>query len=155
MAGTREDAGAADAHVCMHNHLQGQWACKFSHSPTRGLRYSTSLDGVVLGRPPSVSCLCCCPLSHAVQVLVAEAWVPASARPRVQEALRAVADSTSQVGGCVWVRGAEGEGEVMEGDGGQRQLSGVGDRTGEVLRRWQAAGGAKRSSRLARTRAGC
>ncbi len=38
-----------------------------------------------------------CSVDVTRKVLVAEAWVPASARPRVQEALRAVADSTSQV----------------------------------------------------------
>ena len=38
-----------------------------------------------------------CSVDVTRKVLVAEAWVPASARPRVQEALRAVAESTSQV----------------------------------------------------------
>ncbi|KAG2488106.1 hypothetical protein HYH03_013255 [Edaphochlamys debaryana] len=39
-----------------------------------------------------------CSVDVTKKVLVAEAWVPSSARPRVQEALRAVADSSNQVG---------------------------------------------------------
>ncbi|KAG2422402.1 hypothetical protein HXX76_016047 [Chlamydomonas incerta] len=39
-----------------------------------------------------------CNVDVTRKVLVAEAWVPSSARPRVQEALRAVASSAAQVG---------------------------------------------------------
>ncbi|EFJ47655.1 hypothetical protein VOLCADRAFT_74893 [Volvox carteri f. nagariensis] len=39
-----------------------------------------------------------CNVDVTRKVLVAEAWVPSLARPRVQEALRAVADSANQVG---------------------------------------------------------
>lgn len=55
------------------------------------------------------------PPCTSVQVLVAEAWVPASARPRVQEALRAVADSTSQVRGWQGQGTGAGEGKRVVG----------------------------------------